>query len=335
MDKKTAHKLIQAFWDGTLPVHYREIVGKWLLGNKDEDAKDEAIQNIWDTTSNEMDASTAESLEVFRANRKRMAQRKTVSLKKILRYAAVLLLPIITGLAVWNYAAVHFYNASEMLECYVPDGQVKTISLSDGTTVEINSGTTVLYPKDFGRDVRKVYLQGEAHFKVAKDSKHPFVVSAGKLNVQVLGTHFDVKAYSDQTAITTTLEEGSVVLYEKGKEGNPVLLRPDEQAVYERSTGKIAVTEVESANYSSWTAGNLNFDQQPLSDILETLEHHFNVRFIVDHSIDLNKQYTMNFKSYETLDDVLLIYIQVAGNIIYKKEGHNVKLFIKRKEASL
>ncbi len=333
MDKKTAYKIIQGFWDGVFHSRYRYAIKKWLISDQDETLKDYSIRRIWDETSGEADASTAQSLETFRINRRKKQTHKVFMFRNFLRYAAIFLLPLVTGLGVWNYASNHFYVSSEMMECYVPNGHVRTIILSDGTEVRINSGTSLLYPRKFGRENRKIYLTGEAYFKVTKDASHPFIVRAGNLNIQVLGTHFNVKAYSDQGFITTTLEEGAVKLYGSDRNTCMVFLHPNEQALFNCRTGNIAVNKVESEKYSSWTVGDLNFEQQPMNDILQTLEHHFDVHFVVDHTIDMNKEYTMNFKSYETLDDVLRIYIQVAGNISYKKEGRNVQLFIKGRGA--
>lgn len=334
MDKQKVYQIIRGFVDGIIPSRYRCAVARWLVSTSDEIAKDEVLRQLWQETDPASDDTLKTSLETFRNNRSgymAMVGRST-RMRNWLRYAAILLLPLLTGTVVWWFSSTYYYRASEMVECYVPNGRIKNIQLSDGTSVVINSGTTLFYPKEFGGDCRRIYLSGEAHFAVAKDVDHPFIVKAGNLNVQVLGTHFNVEAYSESGKVTTTLEEGSVKLFDNNHPSRSCVLTPNEQGIYDRYSGRLTKCNVDTSDYNSWTAGNLNFEHQPLDEILSALEHRFDVMFTIDHTLSVSKQYTMNFKSYETIDDILKVLTHLSGDISYTREGRIIKLYKSRKE---
>lgn len=137
------------------------------------------------------------------------------------------------------------------------------LRLSDGTVVYLNSGTTLRYPEVFAGNERKVYLEGEAYFEVAEDSLHPFKVIVDRLEVEVLGTHFNVNAYPEQRGIATTLAEGKVRVTDGGRE---VVLRPGEQA-WATDDG-LQVREVDVKEFTGWKDGLFRFRQMPLKEMM-------------------------------------------------------------------
>ena len=108
-----------------------------------------------------------------------------------------------------------------------PRARQYNLELSDGTKVWLNASSSITFPTSFAANERKVILTGEVYFEVAKDKTRPFRVSVNDMQVNVLGTHFNVNAYDDEDAVNTTLLEGSVLLTEKDKK---VLLKPGQQA---------------------------------------------------------------------------------------------------------
>ena len=111
----------------------------------------------------------------------------------------------------------------------IPRGGEYLLTLSDGTIIYLNSESTLSFPVKFQGKERKVYLTGEAYFKVAKNTEHPFVVTAGELEVLVTGTTFGVRAYKDEKDIQTTLESGQVTVRVEGKS---VKLVPNKQVLF-------------------------------------------------------------------------------------------------------
>ena len=98
-----------------------------------------------------------------------------------------------------------------------PFGMLSTITLPDGSKVILNAGTTITYPNAFVSKNREVEINGEAFFEVAHDAEHPFIVKANQINVEVLGTQFNVKAYEEDDWIEVSLSEGKVEVQSKDK----------------------------------------------------------------------------------------------------------------------
>ena len=118
----------------------------------------------------------------------------------------------------------------------MPRGGEYKLVLEDGSRVYLNSNTKLHFPLVFAGEKRVVHLEGEAYFEVAFDSLKPFIVMTGGMEVQVLGTKFNIKAYTDDQAIFTTLVSGSVQIKER-ESAHTALLRPDEQCIYTTHDG--------------------------------------------------------------------------------------------------
>jgi hypothetical protein len=190
----------------------------------------------------------------------------------------------------------------------VPFGKRFDIALSDGTQVYLNSGTTLRYPINFieGED-RNVFLTGEAYFKVAKDEDQPFVVSVGNMNVEVLGTTFNVSSYPQDSSTNTVLVEGSVALYEKmdgNAKGNSTLLEPGFKAEWSNGDGDISIENVDTRIYTAWVQGKLVFRNTSFLKIRQSLERKYNVK-IQNTNADLDKQLFDATFDIETIDEVL------------------------------
>ncbi|MEL1252351.1 FecR domain-containing protein [Flavobacterium sp. DGU38] len=189
----------------------------------------------------------------------------------------------------------------------VPYGKTFKLTLSDGTEVTLNSGTTLRYPEQFGiNGKRTVYLTGEAFFEVAKDKGHPFIVNANKADIEVLGTKFNVSAYAETPTVNSVLVEGSIRMYETQNPSNSVLLKPNQMATWQNSTKKITTKSVDSAFYSAWTKGELTFQDTPFSTIVKIIQRTYDVE-IINKNSDLAKQnFTGTIKiSESSVEDIL------------------------------
>ena len=157
---------------------------------------------------------------------------------------------------------------------YIPRGMNKQITLSDGTQVWLNAESSLQYPESFeGKEQREVYLKGEAYFKVTKDTEHPFWVKTEALNTQVLGTSFNVRAYSEEDT-KITLVEGSVKVSDKNH--NELQLSPGEHV-----DEKLNKTHVEKASdYHSWADGVFYFDDTELIEIMRELGRWYNIDIV-------------------------------------------------------
>ena len=190
----------------------------------------------------------------------------------------------------------------------VPYGKRFDVVLSDGTHVFLNSGTSLRYPVQFlkGFD-RTVFLTGEAYFDVAKDKEHPFTVHADELDIEVLGTKFNVSHYPEDTNINTVLVEGSVELHTKEgdrqhKEGT--LLKPGFKAEWRKAGNDIAIEKVDTEIYTAWVQGKLVFRNTPFRKIRQALERKYNVT-IKNRNKDLDGQLFDATFDIETIEEVL------------------------------
>ncbi len=193
-------------------------------------------------------------------------------------------------------------------ELTVPFGKKFQIILSDGTEVYLNAGTTLKYPIHFINDAeRKVYLlNGEAYFDVTTDTIHPFIVSTSKMNIQVLGTEFDVSAYPEDATIRTVLVEGLVRLMGN----NPTLknsisvLKPGYKAEWSKNTNNLSISKVDTSIYTGWKNGKLIFKNMKFKNILIKLERKYNVT-IINNNKELDDQYYDATFDIETIEQVL------------------------------
>jgi transmembrane sensor len=170
-------------------------------------------------------------------------------------------------------------DVSGLATISTPNGGEYQIVLQDGTKVWLNAASTLLYPTTFrARGARKVELRGgEAYFQVTKDSKRPFVVTTRDQDVMVLGTTFNVNAYSDQAEIKTTLVEGSVkvAVYSGTPNALSKIIKPGEQAVFHNK--KIAVKPVDLSLEIAWQKGKIQFENAELITVMSMLARWYNI----------------------------------------------------------
>ena len=155
----------------------------------------------------------------------------------------------------------------------VPYGKRAFLKLSDGTSLWVNTGTTVIYPTKFAKDKREIYVEGEVFAEVFHDSKHPFIIKTEKLDVQVLGTIFNISAYKEDKQTNVVLVSGLVNV--KPKNGKATIIKPNQLFAYTDQACTLRNVEVE--NYTSWHDGNYTFHNEPIENILIRLSRYYNV----------------------------------------------------------
>ena len=198
---------------------------------------------------------------------------------------------------------------------------VKDITLPDGTTIKLNSHSKLVYPEDFCGQTREVFLDGEAYFEVAHDKKHPFIVRAGELSIRVLGTKFTVDAGSQDRQIIATLLEGSICVSDKEHQ---MLMKPNEQLSYNVVDGSMHLAELADAKRATrWTENVWVLSNTPLLDICQRLERQFNVNFILMNDDLINKSFTGEFYTSESLEAILKT-MQISTPFEFEKKGNNI-----------
>lgn len=189
----------------------------------------------------------------------------------------------------------------------VPYGKKVEIGLSDGTQVHLNAGTTLRYPVQFiSGEKRKVFLKGEAYFDVAKDEKHPFIVNANDIDLEVLGTEFNMSYYPEDEQISTVLVEGAVQLHEtsNGVLKDTYKLSPGFKASWSKTHKRMAIEKVDTEPYTAWVEGRLMYRSATFKTIRKKLERHFNIKIENHHKLLDNQVYSASFKN-ETIEEIL------------------------------
>tara|TARA_R110002050_G_scaffold125909_1_gene246311 strand:- start:15849 stop:17015 length:1167 start_codon:yes stop_codon:yes gene_type:complete len=215
----------------------------------------------------------------------------------------------------------------------VPYGKRFTLKLSDGTKVNLNAGTSLRYPVKFleGQN-RQVYVEsGEAFFKVAKDTKHPFIVTNNEINVRVLGTQFNVSSYPENPNITTVLVEGSVSLYNSKEEYNidkSTILKPGYKAEWGKNNESLVIEKADIDVHTAWINGRVVLKHMKFDDIIKKLERHYNVE-ITNNNKSLGKEFITATFDIETIEQVFEVINElhpIAYKIINNKIIINKKI---------
>jgi len=206
------------------------------------------------------------------------------------------------------------YNTIE-----TPRGGQYQLTLADGTIVLLNAGSSLKYPTTFTGKERKVELKGEAYFEVAKNKEKPFRVALNGMQVEVLGTHFNVMAYNDENTIETTLLEGSVKLI---KDGSSTTLIPNQQGVLNNGASNFRVRVVNTEDVLAWKNGFFKFDHDNIETIMRKIARWYDVD--VSYKGNLKRQ---NFGgTVSRFKDIsqLLTTLELTGTIHFKIEGRRI-----------
>lgn len=212
----------------------------------------------------------------------------------------------------------------------VPYGKRTHITLSDNSSVWLNSGSKLVYPARFASDKREVYLEGEAIFEVSHNKEHPFHVVAHDVEIKVLGTVFDLSAYNDDKATSTVLESGSVEMKYNTNSilgAAKVTMVPGTMAVYNPGNKEMNQSKVNVRLYTSWRDGYIACDKQSLGEILKKISRYYNVSIRLNDPSLENETFTGNLDLRNSAAQVLAI---IAEFINIKVENKDNQILITR-----
>lgn len=191
-----------------------------------------------------------------------------------------------------------------------PRGGQYQLVLPDGTKVWLNAASSIKFPTNFYGNERSIELTGEAYFEVAKDKAHPFIVNVNNMQVQVLGTHFNIMAYKDEISTKTTLLEGSVKIIKDKKQQ---LIIPGEQASVAEG---IKILKVNVAEVMEWKNGNFNFSHENLEGIMRKISRWYDVK-IEYHGKMTSEDFVGTIPRSQNIIDVLN-YLQLTGLVHFQ-----------------
>jgi transmembrane sensor len=215
-------------------------------------------------------------------------------------------------------------------ETFSPVGSQTKIILPDSTVVWLNSGSTLKYNKSFGIKSREVALAGEGYFEVKKDKTKPFTVHTDSLNVNVLGTVFNVRAYTEDATVIVNLMEGSVnISLPKATNDGSLIMKPNERLVFNKQTKKSISSETDASRSALWTTGKLCFVDATLEQITKDLERKYDVKIQIASEKTKNEIFSGSLNLSLPLKEVLN-YIDVDKKFIIKQSGDTINISVKQ-----
>ena len=211
-----------------------------------------------------------------------------------------------------------------------PKGGMWQVKLPDGSSVWLNAASSLTYPLAFsGRDKRVVELKGEAYFEVAKDEKHPFIVKTTRQEVEVLGTHFNINSYSDESTVKTTLLEGSVRVKAQQISLEAETLKPGQQSVLSAETFSVKNVDVEEA--IAWKNGYFMFNNEKQESIMRKIARWYNVQVEYADAAARDVTYYGSISRFENVSKVLRKFEQ-TGEVKFEVEKDKIIVYKEDKD---
>lgn len=260
--------------------------------------------------------------EAWKQIRPKILAGRAIDWPKWRSYAAVFIGALVLSTAFHQFFSAGKYSTGPEVFASVssPRGQITSLTLFDGTTVWLNSGSTLKYSNQFGKGQREVSLEGEALFEVKQDLEHSFIVNMGDSKIKVHGTIFNAK--NDHTEKEVVLLEGKI---EYSNQGKNVILKPNERITEDKTTGSTTIDQVDASIYSSWIGGKIYFDNESLEDLSLRLERWYDIEFVFEKENIKSYKFTGVISKDKSLDYSLRI-IQLTNKVKFRKEQDKISI---------
>lgn len=218
-----------------------------------------------------------------------------------------------------SYSAVSSSNTDAIVSTIsTPNGGQYKILLPDGSEVWLNAASQLTFPSVFNGNIRKVELKGEAYFEVAHDNNMPFKVITPTEEVEVLGTHFNVKAYEEERASNVALLEGSVKV--SVSSASSMVLKPGQQSVTEK--GEMRMEAVDVSEAIAWKNGEFMFQNESMENVMKKIARWYDVETVLEPGLE-DLSIWGSVSKYENIKEVLKI-VEMASGAKFKVEGRRV-----------
>jgi transmembrane sensor len=202
------------------------------------------------------------------------------------------------------------------------NGETYTVRLPDGSLIVLNAASSLTYATNLNKlKTRSVTLSGEAYFEISKDKNHPFIVKTNTHEVEVLGTHFNINSYTNESLAKTTLIEGIVKIKPQQDEKNSIILKPGEQATLTPKS-IVQVKKVDLEEVLAWKNGYFLFNDEEIESILKKVARWYNVD-IKYESGNITERFNGMISREKSLDQVLAM-LQKTDVVSFKIEGRRV-----------
>ncbi len=231
----------------------------------------------------------------------------TILINTLSRVAAILFLPLLvaSGILFFNQLNLKQIQQFALQEITTPVGVRSHVLLPDGSDVWLNAESTIKFKIPFDQTTRGVSLSGEAFFDVKKNPNVPFIVNTGNINIKVIGTRFNCKAFSNENCIEIVLAEGKVSLNLAGAPiRREIAMKPGDRAVIDKTSYRTCITNEKIEKYIAWHSGKLVFDETPMTEVATQIGRWFGVEVVIEDPKIRSYRITTTFED-ESLHEVL------------------------------
>lgn len=315
--------ILLRYLEGQLDRCQEEEVRMWIAFSEENRKTFEKIYMIWFATGSLKIMKSVNAYQALRKVNKRMKSDGQSWIVYLQRVAAILFLPLLLCTVYLLFPEKE--SETEYVEIKTNPGMLATFRLPDGSEVWLNGDSYLKYPAQFQGKQRRVDLDGEAYFKVKHNEKQHFIVSAGKrMEIEVLGTEFNLEAYSADNFISTTLLKGSVQLNYKIAEVQQChKIIPSEKAIFSLKDEKLQVGKVNVETEVAWKDGKIIFRNTSMQEALRMLSRRYNVCFRVKKSWVYENNFTGTFE-HQRLEQILE-HFRIASGIHYRFVEPNIQ----------
>ena len=303
----------------------QELLYKYIAGDADPNEKASIVQWANENDANMNELRALRKLYNFtiwqRGEKVSIRKNKTHRFYRVLSIASVVLvfLMFAGGLSYISSIKKQIPEAS-IQTIHVPAGQRVKVTLSDGTDVWLNAGSTFSFPTLFSPDDRTVTLDGEAYFIVEKEEK-PFIVETSGYHTRVRGTEFNILAYSKSEMFEVSLLEGSVEVYANlSKGGKSIVLEPNTRVYLQNN--RLVKGAIKNYDYLQWKDGLICFDDESVEQMISKLELYYDISIIVENESLCKQRYVGKFRTKDGIEHILKVF-QLKNDFTYERDDEN------------
>ena len=298
-DKKNI-ELLGKYLSGNCSDEEKISVKNWLKQSPDNQAVYDKYKQLWNYTASDVINTTVDVDKGWEELNRRIKVAEHISVdllghKPILGKRFIYALTRVAAVLLIAFGLFYIFNSINNQKPeninYVADKiHQQPVQLEDGSMVYLNKGAKITYPKTFTAESRKISFEGEAFFEIAHNPDKPFIISSGELEVEVLGTSFNLCTCPEGEEMILYLESGKVrfsaVNTENGAINEQLILLPAQKGIFNKTNGTVCRSEFENQNYLAWKTGVLVFEKTPLNEVLSTIGQTYNMEIVSDKSYE-------------------------------------------------
>lgn len=315
MEKQTLYK----FFNGEASPAEKKVLRTWLEASPEHEKELFREREFFDAVILAEDQSVF--VKTSRSNQVSVFRKITIELIKV---AAILAIVIGCGYSFYQSEMNKLLQGRNII--HVPAGQRVNLTLPDGTNVWLNARSEMQYPAVFSGSKREITLNGEAYFNVTHNEDKPFVVHTDKCNIEVLGTKFNVEAYSDSEDFSTALMEGAVKVYDNSNPARTLLLSPNHQATFVNN--KLSATPISDFDQYRWKEGLICFLNVDFEELMTRFEKSYGIQIVIQNKSLHTYVCSGKFRISDGIDNALRI-LQKDAKYTFERNKENSVIYIK------